>query len=300
MSDLDPDIVEEALTLVVGWRRGVRVEGGRVDVTEEVGEVLRGICADVVASLDELEAKPYAADTHLEAEEYLVVGEDDLDGSSEVLELVRYAAEVDDLSAGDLPNRPLLFYAIVFGDTPEERVGFIRNTNPMYVAKRGGLLTTLRGALTTVDEPIFGFDNRVDVVVLPEGLLVFKQPAFERLFRDLPALVAKVPEWLAAVAAHLPIAPEAIEELDARARSDSRLRRRLLAIHERGHLQHVTIAQIRREAKTQGIDPSQVIRDGQLVLDELDAASLLRLLNEDLMTGGLSGARFSVDRKTLR
>jgi hypothetical protein len=297
---VDPADLDGALTLAVGWRRGQHVEGGRVDLTGDIADVLRQVCVDAAEQLGELEAKPYTADTYLEDEEYLTVGSAHLDGAGEVLEIVRGAAELDRLRAQDIPSRPLLFYAMVIGDDPDERVGFIRNANPMMAAKQGRVLTTLRNALTLLQRPVFSFDDRVDVIVLPDGLVVTNQPAFERLFRGLPALVEKVPEWLAEIAQHLPIDADAMVELDERSRSDSRLRRRLLAIHERAHLATVSAADIRAEAKRQGIDPKSVLRNGQLVLDGVDAGTLLRLLNEDLMTGGLSGTRFSVERKAPR
>lgn len=78
--------------------------------------------------------------------------------------------------------------------------------------------------------------------------------------------------------------------------SDARLR----AIYERGHLAELTIDDVRAEALRQGLEPDELIVDGELSLQNGDAPTMLKLLNEDLMIGGLTGTRFEVDRKTPR
>lgn len=288
------------LTLLVGWRRGAAFEGGRVKLSREVADSLRNVCQANVDALLGREAKAYSADTALDPEEYLLVPTAGLDSAHPVLDLVGKATQLDALDAAQLPTRPMVFYAIVIGDDPTTRTAFVRKTNPMQGARRGRFLTVLSDALVRLETPVFAFDDRVDLVIVAGGVIVVNLSAFELLFRGEEVLVARLPEFVAKIAARLPLADEAVKELEARAVSDSRLRRRLLSLHERGHLATVTVADIRREAKKQGLDTKKLINGGKLVIDEIDAGTLLKLLNEDLFTGGLSGARFAAERKAPR
>lgn len=289
-----------AVTLVVGWRAGKHVVGGRVEVTDEVATVLREIAdgaADLAAARD---AKPYSGDSHLEDEEVFEVPAAAVPADNEIVGVVRAAAALGRISANDLPAKPLLFYAPVIGDDPDNRSGYVRTTNPVMSAGQGRILTRLRGSLTTLKEPVFSLDRRVDFIVNLDGLIVLNQRPFERVFRDLPAILDRIPEWLGEVTTALPLEAASLADLQVRCVSDTRLRRRLRSIHERGHLSTVTLDQIRVEATRQGIDPDKVIVDGMLRTTDIDAGTLLKLLNEDLMVGGLTGTRFEVDRKTPR
>lgn len=299
-TELSVDAVGD-LTLVVGWRVGRRIEGGRVEVTEEVAAHLRATAELAASDVTAREPKEYAADAHLEEEEIFVVPADDLEYENDLVAIVRAGTGLRRITAADLPGRRLLFYASVIGNDPEARTAFVRKSNPMMVAGVGRILTRLRQSLTTVEEPVFAFDQRVDLIVGPSGLVISNQAAFEQLFKDLPRLLQHIPEWLADVSAHLPIEANSIAELERRCKTDSRLRRRLQAIRDRGHLANVGLADIRAEAVRQGIDPDSVIVDGHLVVKgTTEASDLLKLLNEDLMTGGLSGERFAVERKARR
>lgn len=86
--------------------------------------------------------------------------------------------------------------------------------------------------------------------------------------------------------------------LAEKARSNRRLRRRLRAIHERGHLQDVDIEAVRNHIREVGLDEAQLISGDELVVDEADPMTLLYLLNEDFFTGGLTTAGFRSERKS--
>ncbi len=298
----DISLIEKTgdVTLVIAWRKRTSIEGGRVKLGNDVADSLRDICARSLDDLATREAKTYSAETALDPEEYLVVPEALLDADHPVLDLVARVARLETLDASGLPDRPIVFYAMVVGDDPAARTTFVRKTNPVLIARRGRNLFSLGDALVRLETPVFAFDDRVDLVVLPEGVIVANLIAFELLFRGEAVLVQRLPEFVAEIAAHLPLADETAKELQERAATDSRLRRRLLSLHERGHLATVTLTDIRREAKAQGLDTTKLIKHGKLVIDEVDAGTLLKLLNEDLFTGGLSKMRFAVERKSAR
>ena len=292
--------ISGAITLVVGWRRGTHIDGGRVDLTEDVSDYLRGVADRAAGQVAERSEKPYTGDSYLEDEEVFVLSGAAVPDNTEIIEHVRAASDLPRVAASSLPAKPLLFYAAVIGDDPDQRTAYLRTTNPIITAGPGRALTRLRQALSTIQEPIFSFDGRVDMIIGPATVFVLDQKPFERLFRNIPEILERVPEWLAEVTTSLPLAPEGLEDLQLHCERNSALLRRLRSIHERGHLAAVTIDDIRAEAERQGIDPDAVIEDGQLVTKHVSAATMLKLLNEDLMVGGLSGTRFEVDRKTPR
>lgn len=58
------------------------------------------------------------------------------------------------------------------------------------------------------------------------------------------------------------------------------------SIFDSGHLETVTLAQLKAAAKDQGLDVSSLFsKDGLVVTEETDTLTLLALLNEDLFKG---------------
>lgn len=294
------NLTGEALTLVVGRRSGRRYLGGRVNVGGDVEAELRGACDDALRSLEELEYRPYHPDALLADEEYTALDIDEIDDAGGVLELLHGGPTLPLVPPRDLPEKSYVFYGVIIGSTPDDRVSFLSKTNPARLWKPGRFFTTLGNTLTKVDDPILVFEEEMDLIATRDGIAVRDQRAFEQLFRETPVLQERIGAWVVDIAARLPLADDGVDRLTARCRADSRLRRRLQSIHARGHLANVTIDDIRAESLGQGLDEQALIRDGHLVFDDADPQTLLRLLNEDLFTGGLSGARFQVDRKSGR
>jgi hypothetical protein len=295
--DLDALAIDSPLVLAVGWRAGGGVDGGRIETRDTVAAAFRNVCARHIDALQGREAKRYSPDTELvAAEEYLVVPRADLDPDDPILELMEDVPSRDSLATGGLPERSLLLYAFVF----EDGTAFVRKTNAYQSTRRGRILTRFTNALTTIDEPVFAFDDSVDIVITTDALLVSSESAFEHLFRSDELLAAHIPNWIHSISTHLPLADGAEDTLAERCQRSTRMRRRLEAIHHRGHLRDITITQVKNEAIRQGIEPSEIIHRGKLTFDDASTDVLLRLLNEDLFTGGLSNARFTVERKAPR
>jgi hypothetical protein len=298
--DLQSVPVDEALTLVVAWRQGKQLAGAMVPVADEVEEDLRAACEETLEWLQECEAVGYGPDAQVETGEYMAVPLRVVAHEAyEVLDLLRRASALDRLSATRIP-RPLWFYAAVVGDEPERRAAFVRKADPHKSAKAGRFFSALGEVLSKIDEPVFMLEHRFDLVVVEGGLAVLNPVAFETLFRGAPGLEKRIPRWAEAISDHLPIAGDGADRLVAAATRNSRLARRLRSIAERGHLANVTIDRLREEIKAQGLDEAELIEDGELVVDEEDPSTLLRLLNEDLFIGGLSGTAFAADRKRVR
>ena len=102
------------------------------------------------------------------------------------------------------------------------------------------------------------------------------------------------------IAEHLPHAGNGAEVLAEKARANGRLRRRLRAIHDRGHLGDVDIETVRNHIREVGLSEDERIAGDELVVDEADPMTLLYLLNEDFFTGGLTTIGFRSERKAPR
>ncbi|MDP9232193.1 MAG: hypothetical protein M3O73_05420 [Actinomycetota bacterium] len=113
-------------------------------------------------------------------------------------------------------------------------------------------------------------------------------------------MLEAIPQWVGAIADHLPLAGEGAAVLEEKAMKSSRLRRRLRSIYERGHFADVDIERVRAHVRELGLEEADFIAGNELVVDEADPMTLLDLLNEDLFTGGMSELGFRRDRKSPR
>jgi hypothetical protein len=125
-------------------------------------------------------------------------------------------------------------------------------------------------------------------------------PRFEILFRDTPALQARVPEWVAEIGKHVTFAGDGAQRLATRAQTDGRLRRRIRSIVERGHLKDVTLEQIRAHIAAAGLVESDILENDKLVVDDANPFLVVYFLNEDFFQGGLTDSPFRSDRKSPR
>lgn len=297
MAELETVTLNSHITLAVGWHQQAGLDGGRLELEDGVAETFVATAKNHIEALQERTVRPYSPEVDLEPkEEYLVANREELDDDDPILRLLEGIELQDPLSIRRLPSRSLLFYGYVF---PQEAI-LLRKWNSHQSASRGKTFTRLTNTLTKIEDPVFAFDDRVDIVILDDQILISNKAAFEQLFKDNEYLVSNIPTWVNAIPMHLPLAPGSADTLVERCKSNSRLRRRLETIHRRGHLATVDISAVREEAIRQGIDASQIIRNGQLHFDQASTDDLLKLLNEDLLIGGLSGSKFAVDKKSPR
>lgn len=267
-------------------------------MTIAVAEELRDVCGDILARLNELEQRSWHPDAGMEDDEYLLVTLEQIGIESEVLRAVS-RQDYDVLSAASLPNAEVLFYAFIVGPAAR-RIAFLRKYNPRRGLRRR-LIAVFTETLSKIDDPLFTFDNSIDVIIDPaRGAAILGLGAFEMLFRSSPEMLARTPGYVAEMASALPIDTDSMEMLAAVANSNSSIRRRLQSIVARGHLSSVSIGQVRSELERYGLEVDRYIVDGKLRFDRADARDIMKLLNEDLFRGGLSDQAFQVDRKSPR
>jgi hypothetical protein len=235
----------------------------------------------------------------LEGDQALYVRDDELVAESPFTAAVLPEDPPTLLNARSLPERALLLYAVTL-DTDQGPIAFVRKKNPHPVARPGRIYALLGNALAEVDRPVFTLEPEFDLVVGENGVIALDQNAFEVLFRETDAVLARIPDWVEGIAEHLPLAGDGAELLAQKAQSNSRLRRRLRAIHERGHLHDVDIEAVRNHIRAIGLPEDELIAGDELIVDEADPMTLLYLLNEDFFTGGLTTTGFRSERKAPR
>jgi hypothetical protein len=286
------------IELVVARRKTKHgIAAATIPINRDVGDELRGIVTEVVDRVteDRLTGRHWSAETSWENDEYQIVPRHKLDPDNPVLTALESPA-IPDMSPDSLRDPTLLLYAIVAG-SGDNRMLFIRKTNPRYSA--GTRVFAILGGehLSRIDYPLFSFDRRCDMILVPgHGLLSFTEIPFDQLFRDSPALQAKVTASASDLAPNLMTA-DSTEVLAAAATRWARIRRKVLAMNERKHLGNVTAQDLKLELKRLGYNPNDYITKGMLDITDSNVQDVVRVLNEDLFKGGLSKERFEAERK---
>lgn len=303
---IDP---QATVTLSLGWT-STRTKLRQVPLNHDVADAFREVLARTLQDLAEREPQAWAPDADLSPETYLTINVSELgekpellaehDGAS-LMGALLTAENLPVLDRGTLPAGDLSFYAVTVGDTAGQRAVFLRRTNPRRGLKRGRIYSIFSDALQTVEEPIFAFDEWMDLVCVGDTVAVLSQTVFAALFRGQDALQKQVPAWTTDLNAAVSIADSGRERLEQRALRDSRIRARLEAIVRRGHLPSVSSETLRSAMETSGLDPDHLIdADGNFVLEDEDIAPVLYFLNEDLFAGSLTKTSFRADKKATR
>jgi hypothetical protein len=289
--------LEESPILAVAWRSGNDIEVARIELSREVSDVFREIAGEHLASLSNQRARVYSPELDIErGEEYATAARGSMNPADPIIALLDTTQTMDPLAANDLPAKSLLLYAFVF----EDQAMFVRKANPHVTARTGHVITRMGSSLSRIEDPIFDFDRKIDVVVTEDELWISNATAFEYLFKDDSFLTNNVPKWVGAIASAIPLAPGSDQALLERGVSNMRRRRRLESIAQRGHLSSVTSSKLKREIVRLRLDADLLMVGNKLVVNDDTIEDVLKLLNEDLFIGGLSGNEFEVDKKAPR
>lgn len=300
---------QDPMTLAVGWTVGKNTKVRQVLLGADVATEFYQVAQNTISDLSNREASEWTPDADLSPETYLIcpatdVGDSpkltsDHDGKS-FLEVLSQAERLEAINPKHLPTGDVSFYAIVIG-APGERIVFIRRSNPRRGLKRGKIYGTLSDSLQKVQDPIFAFDDWIDLVLSGENLYVLSQTVFAAFFRDQESLAKKIPEWIAQLEEHVPLADSSRECIQTRVTRDSRLKARLEAIVRRDHLASVSAETLRIAMEDNELDAERLLdSEGNLILEDDDVQQVLYLLNEDLFTGSLTKTGFRADKKAAR
>jgi hypothetical protein len=307
ISGIDP---QESLTLSVGWRSGRKTKLRQISIGGDVERAFRTVLHSALQDLNQREPEPWSPDADLTPETYLVLPAADLGdapvlaaehGGMSLAAALQAAEALPVMHPDDLPAGDLSFYSLTVGNTAGRRTVFLRRTNPRRGLKKGRFYTFLGDSLQRLNEPIFAFDDRVDLLFVDDRVAVLSQTVFAAMFRDQDVLAAQIPAWADELHSVVPVSDDGRQRLINRALKDTRLRARLEAIVHRGHLPTVSSATMTQALTDAGMDPSTLIdAEGKLSLEEDDIPQMLYFLNEDLFVGALTSTGFRADKKAAR
>lgn len=296
----DEFITSGSLTLIVGWRKGKKLEARRVSIHKDVANELRKAATRTVTEIVARTPRDFAPEGQLEEDQCFVVLKGEVDVDAQFRSVVSKSSTLKLLNSSDVGGRAFLFYGVVIGDDLDGRTAFVRLWNLQRGAKSGRFWSIFSDTLTKIEDPVFLFDTQFDVVLAEDGIAVLRQGTFETLFRDVALIYKDLPKYVQSLDSALPLAEDGAARLLARCTTNSRLAKKIRAIAERGHMNTVTISMVRKEIKRQKLDETKLIRKGKLVFDDVDPYTLLKLINEDLFVGGLTETPFEADRKSVR
>jgi hypothetical protein len=148
-----------------------------------------------------------------------------------------------------------------------------------------------------VDDTIITFRDKFDWIAWKDTLIILNAANFHAIFRDLPALTAKVDRNLATITASFPIAN--IDEFADRIKGNAAMVVKLAGIIDRGNMHTRPLAELRQYASDYNINVSWT-NDGQAVFDG-DVAkqwNLLRLLDEGNTLGPVTRTKYETSGKS--
>lgn len=159
----------------------------------------------------------------------------------------------------------------------------------------------VRESLRHVTEPLLVFERSFDFVVTSTGIATLDKEAFERVFRDITTMQARVPVWTDHVIEALPLSNDSIAAI-RQASGGARVAQRLRSLFEGGSLsgKKLTVDRLRGEMVSQGLDVDRLINGKKLEVSEADVPILLKLLDETLYKGWLTEVPWEAGSKSRR
>lgn len=295
---MDPADAATQVLLVIGWREGKRYKLGRVDTETNITDYLGSLALAEEQRLSEKTARPYSVESTIEKNEYFIAETVDEEEEEALRSQLHAIGALPLITIDNLVKTSLSFYAVVVGDVSTNVKAFIKKTNPLVIAKGRGLLAVFGDALSKLEEPVFSIADSFDLIVYPDKIAILKEKPFQALFYEETGIDAKITTWVSKIGKYLPMDGKTKAQLEEMCRKGPRLRQKLQAIEQRGHLSSVTIAKFRNELKRLQIPVDRFVSRGQIVIPKKHEKQLLEVLNEDLFKGGFSGEEFAAERKS--
>lgn len=268
-----------------------------VQIGDDVVTELRNAAVETAEIIEAGGGKPYDPGDEQNDAPYLTVQDQEI-FDTEVVDVLQAGASLDLATDADL-HRRLAFYAVLLGNGIDDRSKFVKAQSPVKLARK-----TLYGffddALRRVDYPLLALSPGFDVVITPNGTWALNQSAFERLFKDTEIVTGKVGEWVQQISEHVPISAGCQESFSTALRSNSYLRRKVQSIIRQEYFKKLTTDELKATMTRRGLNPDEIMPNGELVLTKDNQKNVLNLLNDDLFTGDFSKDQYAAGRKERR
>ena len=294
-----PEELSSTSTVVIAWRTGKNAHGRVVKSGGEVVADLRKYATETLGKIAESQGGTYDPNDEKNDDDYYLEAPTDELLDTALIHEIRKGASLDKASKEDL-RRPLALYALVVGDDPENLTVFVKRGTPIALARKNLVAQLVDDSLTKVQDALFAFENKYDVVIYPDKVHILNQQNFEALFKESEAVLAKTDEWVAKLADALPMSSGSSERLSTRMRSNSLMRRQIQSILRSDYLASLTSETLRDKMTERGLDPDELLDEEGLIFTGDTEKPLLQLLNEDLWSGDFSGRQYAASRKARR
>jgi hypothetical protein len=299
LGDLKVNLAEAAVQVVFAYKETPTEWKMRLlGLHDDLPEAFRQKAEEQVARLDELYVgRGYDPEWDLREREYFLLDNEPPVGGDFFPQLTEFASlpAYEDRRRQRRPNAWL-----VVAQLPDETLAYVgARITPARVLERTGRKLRLvyrEGAFDSLDETVVTLSPSFDWLAWKGALLVLDAKNFHQTFRDIPALIAKVDEHLAAVTEHVPVAN--LDDLATRIKSYPAMMVKLQRIVERADM-HTRPAQVLREYGEEYSIP--VDWDGDTMI--FDGAverqwNILRLLDEARTLGPVTGKHWDTSSKT--
>lgn len=285
--------LQGSLHLVVAWATGRTYAARVVKMSDVVAGRLRSHAERAVEGLTN--PTPYAPDADMEDNSHMEAPRDESLDTALIEELSK-GASLDLATDDELRDSRLVCHALVVTSSTET-ILLVKKRSPIQLAKKSLVASLVHGRLDELESPLFAFDNRYDVIVASQAVYILDKKAFEGLFKNSPAVLDKTSDWIRGVATVISFSEGSVEQLDTVLKRNSVLRSKFLAVKERTYLNAITPDALRDEIVKHGLEPDNLMDGDSLKVTGQNAKDVLRLLNEDLFSGGFSQQRYAASAK---
>lgn len=290
----------DGLSLVVAWKSGTNYQARHVNINQQVAVELRNAVARSIVRLAEGPGREYDPGGDQEDAPYLTVPHTEI-LDDRLVNALRPGPALDLVDLNDLEKKPLYCYAAVSADNiAGGQIICIRKGSPAKLIGPRILTTWIDGALHLLTGPIVALDDMFHVVVRGDQMMALSYNGFEKLFKNSDVVLGRVDTWIDQAFENLPITQDARERFKVKVIKNSFIRGKLEAACRRPHIREMTLEMFRHEVIAQGLDEDDLIHNAAIHLTEDNAMDVLRILNEDYYTGGLSGDHFTSSKKSRR
>jgi hypothetical protein len=306
--------------LVLGWRRGSRIEARRLNLAREMNQELRQRAQATLVQIGQRSIRSYDPAAQLEEDEVFLLtidelptrakrrrpgrqprtdADDEQEEASELVHLLSAPGDLDPIAPDMIRGQAFLFYAVVFSGR-DSSIAFLKRHNPGGILKTGRVFGLFGAVVTRIEDPILVFESDFDLVVEGDELAALKPTALSRLFVDLQVAAAAVPAHIAALkTSSLNFTGDALDAIASACAKRRLLAGRLQGLIQTNHLEILTVEMVQQYVTELDEDPERFIVNGQIAVADGDVADLLDVLDQRHYRGGYDQLLRRADRNSV-
>lgn len=331
----DPEaasVLLEDPILLVGKRRGKRIDVRSINLHRDTFEDLRRIASRASEALDTMQARDYDVAGELEpGEEYFTLDLAEFHAEPALVTLINMVdkteieipdpftkptprdeffdsfnelGQIDVLDAAQLRGSHFLFYAITFENDDHQIIVF-RKQDPTVALKRGFAAFTYGDTLRKVDKPDIVLDEEIDFVIRDRHVYVLRKNAFEMIVSDLRVVLQDVPkivvELSAALDARIKLHPTALAAITAACSKRISYAVRLRSLPARVASADIDLNKVRESMTLHGEDPDTLLNTAdEFEFGEDGVAKFLDVVESRFFEDDFTGEKQRADRLSRR